>query len=90
MADTDVTQIKYFRQGRLPELRFEWHPSCGIMYVIQTKAGVQEADPFAWSVKDHGAAWNAVLIWCRGYFGHKYDFPNATPEQRQENMNHEQ
>lgn len=88
MPDVDVANIKYFSQPRLPEVRFEWHPGCQTVYVVHTKPGAQEADPIAWSVKDHGAAWNAVLIWCRGYLAHKFDYANTTQAQRQETMNH--
>ena len=74
MADAPGSKIYHFVQARIPELRFEWHPICGVVYVVQKNTAVIQADPFAWSIKDHGAAWNAVLIWCRGYMAHRLDY----------------
>ncbi len=89
MADKNVRGIRHFKQPRMPEVRFEWHPECQIVYVVQNRmVGPQEADPFAWNIKDHGAAWNAVLIWCRGYLAHKFNYAFMTAAERQEIMNH--
>lgn len=67
-------EILHFKQGRVPELRFEWHPISKVVYVVQVDVPLVQADPFAWGVEDHGAAWNAVLIWCRGYIAHKIGY----------------
>lgn len=75
----DITgTVLHFKQPRIPELRFEWHPKCQIVYVIQVNTTVRQADPFAWAIKTHGDAWNAVLIWCRGYIAHKINFATLT------------
>ncbi len=81
----DIGRVLHFKQPRIPELRFEWHPVCQIVYVVQVNTSVAQADPFAWGVKNHGEAWNAVLIWCRGYIARKISFATLTSvEQREE------
>ena len=82
----DLTgKILHLKQERIPELRFEWHPVSQICYVIQKDTEVIQADPFAWNIKNSGDAWNAVLIWCRGYVAHKINFAMLTSvEQREE------
>lgn len=80
-----IGEILHFKQGRIPELRFEWHPVSEIVYVVQKDTELIQADPFAWNVKDHGAAWNAVLVFCRGYIAHKIGYAGLTStEQRDE------
>ncbi len=78
-------KILHFKQARVPELRFEWHPVRDIVYVVQMDTKVIQADPFAWGVETHGAAWNAVLVFCRGYIAHKIGYATLTNvEQREE------
>ena len=85
MPDLQGSKILHFKQARIPELRFEWHPVCQIVYVIQKDTIVIQADPIAWNIKTHGDAWNTVLIFCRGYIAHKIGFATLTSvEQREE------
>ena len=87
MPNPDASGVYHFYQERIPELRFEWHPETQICYVIQHIGGAfrPQADAFAWTIKTHGDAWNAVLIWCRGYIAHKIDFANLNSiDQREE------
>ncbi len=80
-----IGEILHFKQARIPELRFEWHPVSEIVYVVQTDTQLIQADPFAWKIKTHGDAWNVVLVWCRGYIAHKIRFAALTSvEQREE------
>ncbi len=80
-----IGEILHFKQPRMPEVRFEWHPVSQIVYVVQRHTKVIQADPFAWGVKTHGDAWNAVLVFCRGYIAHKIGFATLTSvEQREE------
>lgn len=60
----------HIKQPHYINLRFEWHPTSKVVYVIRldaAKDGKVFAEPFAWEVKDSGSAQNAVLIWLRGY-----------------------
>lgn len=85
MQELPGTRILHVEQPRIPELRFEWHPVTGVVYVCQKNTKVIQADAFAWTIWDSGAAWNAILIWCRGYIAHKIDFANLTSiDQREE------
>ena len=47
--------------------RFEWHPEAKTVYLIRLWVFPLMGDPIAMNVLDHGAAFNAALVWCRGY-----------------------
>jgi hypothetical protein len=70
-AATVAPQIYHMRQGSLPQFQFEWHPAKQIVYVIDVEMGARTGRPtgnaIAHDVTDHGQAWNAVLIWTRGF-----------------------
>lgn len=51
----------------LTDCRFEWHPISQTVYIIRLGAVPVIADPIAFNIETHGAAWNAVLIFNRGY-----------------------
>lgn len=63
----DGTRIEHFRQPQLPQLRWEWHPQKKTVYVIYAGATPEIGQPIAMDIDNHGAAWNAVLIFVRGY-----------------------
>ncbi len=83
MSDPTGT-ILHFTQARIPEVRFEWHPHTERVYAIQTRVPMPQADPIAFDVKNHGTAWNAVLVWCRGYMAHKINWALLGASQIQE------
>jgi hypothetical protein len=47
-------------------MRFEWHPRKKRVYMIRL-SDPTIGEPIAFEINDHGAAWNAVLIYLRGY-----------------------
>lgn len=59
------------RQSSLPQFGFEWHPGNKIVYVIDVEMGLRTGratgNAIAFDVDTEGAAYNAMLIWCRGY-----------------------
>ncbi len=80
-----IGEILHFKQGRIPELRFEWHPVSKIVYVVQKNTTLIQADPIAWGIATHGDAWNTVLVFCRGYIAHKIGYATLTSvDQREE------
>ena len=70
-AATVAPKVFHMRQGSLPQFRFEWHPVKQIVYVIDIAMGERTGRPtgnaIAHNIDNDGAAWNAVLIWCRGF-----------------------
>lgn len=74
-AQTVAPQVYQMRQGSLPQFLFEWHPVKKIVYVIDIEMGERTGrvtgNAIAHNALDHGAAWNAVLVWCRGYHAGK-------------------
>lgn len=64
--------ILHIKQPRLPEYRFEWHMVKRNVYVIDVAMGERTGrvagNAIAFGVENEGAAYNAVLIWVRGYF----------------------
>ena len=69
-------QIFHLRQGSLPQFRWEWHPAKQIVYLIDIEMGERTGrvvgNAIAHNIENEGAAWNAVLIWCRGYKAGKH------------------
>ena len=47
-------------------MRFEWHPKKKRVYMIRL-SDPTIGEPIAYDICDHGAAWNAVLIYLRGF-----------------------
>lgn len=64
--------IRHMKQPRLPDYRFEWHIAKQNVYVIDIAAGERSGrvvgNAIAFNIENEGAANNAVLIWCRGFF----------------------
>lgn len=83
MADAGGA-ILHMKQARIPEIRLEWHPGKKIVYAIQAEQTIQEAVAFAWNIECSGDAWNAALIWCRGYIAHRYNFAKLIDEREKE------
>ena len=52
-----------------PDFRFEWHPEIKRVYLIRLNVPKEEmmGEPFAFDIDNEGAAYNAVLIFLRGY-----------------------
>lgn len=50
-----------------PHFRFEWHPGARRVYLIRLNVEPLMGEPFAFEIDNEGAAWNAVLIFLRGY-----------------------
>lgn len=53
--------------SRIPEFRFEWHPSAKRVYAVRKGVQPEVGELVAFDVETHGAAINAVNTWCRGY-----------------------
>jgi hypothetical protein len=60
-------RVLHIQAPALPEFRFEWHPQAQRVYIIRLAVTPLVGEPFAFDIKDHGAAINATLIWTRGY-----------------------
>lgn len=56
---------------RVPDLsskfRFEWHPVSRRVYLIRLGTMPLVGDPIALNISTYGDAFNATLVWCRGY-----------------------
>lgn len=79
-------RVLHINQPAFPELRWEWHPVNQVVYVIRTDTPAGEevlAEPFAWNITCSGDAWNAVLMWLRGYKHGKAAATLRHPEQRE-------
>jgi hypothetical protein len=63
--------IYHMRQPNLPGYRFEYHPGVKKVYVIRVGVMPEVGEAFAFDIENHGAAWNAVLYWVRGYREHE-------------------
>jgi hypothetical protein len=59
--------IVVIKNPRLSRFRFEWHPGVKRVYLIRLGVLPLTGDPVAFDVDTHGAAENAVRVWCRGY-----------------------
>jgi hypothetical protein len=57
-----------------PDFRFEWHPGKKIVYHARLTSRPVIAEAIAHAVETHGAAYNVVLIWLRGYRAAKAEF----------------
>lgn len=57
--------------------RFEWHETKKIVYLIRIGAVPEFGQAIAVNVEDHGAAYNTVLIWLRGYKEAKQELQNV-------------
>ena len=85
-------RIRCFQQPSHPQFRFEWHPTKkhaqtnrpGVVYVIRVGTMPEHAEPFAWEIENEGAAFNAVLIWLRGYKHRELETDFKHPEERLE------
>lgn len=49
------------------QFRFEWHPVKKKVYLVRVGVVPEIGEAFAHEIENEGAAWNAVLIWMRGY-----------------------
>jgi hypothetical protein len=62
-----VDAIQHFKNAIL-NLEFEWHPVTKKVYRIYFDSSAQRhGEAIAHDIVNHGAAWNAVLIYQRGY-----------------------
>lgn len=59
--------IYVVKNPRHPQFRFEWHEQAKRVYLVRLEVLPHMGDPIAFDIADHGAAINAVMIWCRGY-----------------------
>lgn len=63
-----MDRIYHIKGAGVPDCRFEWHPGKQIVYrVTIAPEGHEVGDPIALNIENHGAAFNAVLIFARGY-----------------------
>lgn len=60
-------RVHHIRCPRLPQYRFEWHEQARRLYLVRLGVEPEVGEIVAFDVDTHGAAINAVLIWCRGY-----------------------
>lgn len=60
-------KIYHIKAPMAPQFRFEWHPKAKKVYLIVIGAEPEIGEAFAHEIENEGAAWNAVLIWLRGY-----------------------
>jgi hypothetical protein len=67
LSPAQDSRIYHIASPTMPELRFEWHEGVQRVYVIRLAVTPLVGEPFAFDIKDHGAAINATLIWTRGY-----------------------
>jgi len=58
--------IQHFRSPNLG-LEFEWHPGAKKVYLIRQNGTQRSGEAIAHDIENHGAAWNAVLIFQRGF-----------------------
>lgn len=89
---TPEPPIYGFTPPEFPQFRFEWHrlkthaetQKPGVLYVIRVGTIPEHAEPFAWEIETHGDAYNAVLIWLRGYRHRMLEMDFNTDEERNE------
>jgi len=62
-----AARIYHLKIPTLPQYRFEYHPKLKKVYLIRSGTETPIGEPLAHDIENHGAAWNAVLIWSRGY-----------------------
>lgn len=60
-------KIIHIKAPNLPQFRFEWHPGIKKVYLIRVGTSPEIGEMFAHEITTEGAAWNAVLIFLRGY-----------------------
>lgn len=60
-------KIVHIKAPNAPQYRFEWHPKIKKVYLIRVGAVPEIGEMFAHEIETEGAAWNAVLIFLRGY-----------------------
>ena len=60
-------KIYHIKSPNAPQFRFEWHPGVKKVYLIRVGAVPEIGELFAAEITTEGAAWNAVLIFMRGY-----------------------
>lgn len=59
--------IYHIKNPHFPEMRFEWHEDNKTVYMIRLGVEPLTGQAIARHIENHGAAHNAVQIWCRGY-----------------------
>jgi len=70
-------KVYHLKQPAFPQFRFEWHPGKKKVYLIRLGVEPLMGTAFAHDIENHGAAYNAVLIWLRGYREAKMELSNA-------------
>lgn len=60
-------RIYHIKAPNAPQFRFEYHPGIKKVYLIRVGAVPEIGEMFAHEIETEGAAWNAVLIFLRGY-----------------------
>lgn len=70
-SEVNQREIVHLKQRHQPDFRFEWHPSEKRLYCIDlraaAKAGLSCGNLIGTDLETQGAAYNAMLVWCRGY-----------------------
>lgn len=70
-------KIYHLKTKNWPQFRFEWHPGTKKIYLIRVGTKPEIGEAFAHEIETEGAAWNATLIWLRGYGEAKRELSNV-------------
>jgi hypothetical protein len=60
-------KIYHFKDAEVVGIDFEWHSVSKQMFAIHRMSTPVHGELIAENVPNHGAAWNLILMWCRGY-----------------------
>lgn len=60
-------KILHLKTPNWPQFRFEYHPKIKKVYLIRVGIEPEIGQVFAHEIENEGQAWNAVLIFLRGY-----------------------
>jgi hypothetical protein len=71
-------KILTLKTPTFPQFRFEWHPGVKRVYVVRVGVTPEIGEAIAFEIADHGAAYNAVLIYLRGYRQAKLELDEPT------------
>jgi len=72
-----TNKIMHLKTPNYPQFRFEYHPFKKKVYIIRVGILPEIGEAFAHEIETEGAAWNAALIWLRGYKEAKRELSNV-------------
>lgn len=60
-------RVYHLKTPNYPQFRFEWHAGVKRVYIIRLGVEPLIGEPFAFNIETEGDAWNAALMFLRGY-----------------------